>query len=227
MAYTNYRKIYEKVYGPIPREDNGRSFEIHHIDGNHYNNDINNLKCVSIQEHYDIHYKQGDLSACARIAASMQLEPAEIARLNKLAAKKRVENGTHNFLGGSHVKKLVTEGKHHLQKRNDGTSLASDLVKLKKHHCLMRKDGTSITSDRVANGTHNFLGLTREKHHRFDPIIYAFKNKKTGEIIKMTKYDFRNTYGVKHSNLSAMINGRVKSLAGFTLSTAQTNKGII
>ena len=34
MAYTNYRKIYEKVYGPIPREDNGRSFEIHHIDGN-------------------------------------------------------------------------------------------------------------------------------------------------------------------------------------------------
>jgi len=53
---TNYRKIYEQYYGPIPRDEQGRSYEIHHIDGNHSNNDPTNLKCVSIQEHYDIHY---------------------------------------------------------------------------------------------------------------------------------------------------------------------------
>jgi hypothetical protein len=166
MAYTNYRKIYEQVYGPIPIEDNGRPYQIHHIDGNRSNNDINNLKCVSIQEHYDIHYAQKDFSACARIAASMKANPTEISKLARLAARKRVEQGTHNFLGGENVRKLVAEGKHHLQRRKDGTSLASDLVKAKKHHCLRRKDGTSITTDRVINGTHNFLGLIKEKHHR-------------------------------------------------------------
>ena len=57
---NKYRKIYESHNGPIPKEDNGRSYEIHHIDGNHFNNDPSNLKAVSIQEHYDIHYSQGD-----------------------------------------------------------------------------------------------------------------------------------------------------------------------
>jgi hypothetical protein len=58
----NYRKIYEKIKGPIPK-----GYEIHHIDGNHNNNDIDNLKCVSIQEHYEIHKKQGDWGACRKI----------------------------------------------------------------------------------------------------------------------------------------------------------------
>lgn len=50
-----YRKIYESHYGPIPIDETGRTYEIHHIDGNSENNDISNLKCVSIQEHYNIH----------------------------------------------------------------------------------------------------------------------------------------------------------------------------
>ena len=65
MAYRNskkYRKIWETFYGPIPS-----GFEIHHIDGNKHNNSLENLKCVSIQEHYDIHFKQGDLEACHAI----------------------------------------------------------------------------------------------------------------------------------------------------------------
>lgn len=55
---TNYRKIYEQHYGPIPKDSDGRTYEIHHIDGDHSNNDPSNLKCVSIQEHYDIHHSQ-------------------------------------------------------------------------------------------------------------------------------------------------------------------------
>jgi hypothetical protein len=29
-----YRKVWEKINGPIPKDDLGRSYEIHHIDGN-------------------------------------------------------------------------------------------------------------------------------------------------------------------------------------------------
>jgi HNH endonuclease len=47
---NNYRKIYEDYYGKIPK-----GYHIHHIDGNPLNNDINNLECVSSEEHSTIH----------------------------------------------------------------------------------------------------------------------------------------------------------------------------
>lgn len=49
-AGINYRKIYESHYGKIP---NG--YHIHHIDGNPFNNSIENLKCVTAEEHSQIH----------------------------------------------------------------------------------------------------------------------------------------------------------------------------
>ena len=45
-----HRRIYEDYHNVrLPRD-----IEIHHIDGNHDNNDIINLKPVSIEEHYQI-----------------------------------------------------------------------------------------------------------------------------------------------------------------------------
>ena len=76
-----HRKIYERHYGPIPRDNNGRSMEIHHIDGNHHNNDIANLKLVTIEEHYQIHYNQGDYGACTIISHRMKLSPEETTEL--------------------------------------------------------------------------------------------------------------------------------------------------
>ncbi len=54
----NYRKIWESIYGPIPKDVQGRTFDIHHIDGNRKNNSIENLVCLSIEDHYKIHLKQ-------------------------------------------------------------------------------------------------------------------------------------------------------------------------
>lgn len=54
----NYRKIWESHYGKIPTDSKGRTFDIHHIDGNRKNNSIDNLACVSIEDHYKIHLKQ-------------------------------------------------------------------------------------------------------------------------------------------------------------------------
>jgi hypothetical protein len=54
----NYRKIWESHHGPIPKDENGRTYDIHHIDGNRKNNHINNLLCVTLEDHYKIHLKQ-------------------------------------------------------------------------------------------------------------------------------------------------------------------------
>lgn len=69
---VNYRKLYESVFGKIPKDDLGRSYEIHHIDGNRNNNSIENLICVSIEEHYAIHLSQGDYNSANLIAERMR-----------------------------------------------------------------------------------------------------------------------------------------------------------
>ena len=94
---SNYRKIYEQHYGPIPKDEDGRSYEIHHIDGDHKNNEPSNLKCVTIKEHYDIHYSQGDWGACARIAQRMNADPKQLSELAKLHNKQRLNYPTPIF----------------------------------------------------------------------------------------------------------------------------------
>ena len=141
---SNYRKIWEKANGEIPVDGNGRSFEIHHIDGNRNNNDISNLKCVSIEEHYQIHYNQGDYGACVAIVNRLMEDTDEKSKLiSKLASKRnkelvseclhpfqskewrekyhnarnkeRVENKTHNFVTNNPTHKRVSRGTHNWQ----------------------------------------------------------------------------------------------------------------
>lgn len=54
----NYRKLWEQTHGQIPKDEQGRTYDIHHIDGNRKNNSIENLICVSLEDHYKIHLKQ-------------------------------------------------------------------------------------------------------------------------------------------------------------------------
>jgi general stress protein YciG len=76
----NYRKIWERHHGPIPVDEFGVSYEIHHIDGDRTNNDLSNLSCVSIVEHFSIHHSQGDWQAAERILQKIK----DIERLREL-----------------------------------------------------------------------------------------------------------------------------------------------
>ena len=114
-----HRKVYIENFGPIPKEPNGRSYEIHHIDGNPSNNNPSNLVALTLQEHYDVHYQQGDYRACAIIAGKLGISPDELSRLNSLAAQKRVAKGTHPWLG---------EQNPSIKKMRDGTHLFLNLA---------------------------------------------------------------------------------------------------
>lgn len=82
----DYRKLWVKLKGEIPKDEFGRSYEIHHIDGNRKNNTIENLICVSIEEHYEIHKQQyletgshKDLAATRYLAGKLGKKVIEIS----------------------------------------------------------------------------------------------------------------------------------------------------
>lgn len=92
---TNYRKIYEEFHGiKIPK-----FMEIHHVDGDHTNNNIDNLQLVTTQEHYDIHYAQQDYSACLMFILQRRLNTSneERSKMASLAAQKANGEGKIGF----------------------------------------------------------------------------------------------------------------------------------
>lgn len=146
---TIYRLIYEQHFGPIPCDTEGLPYDIHHIDGNRKNNDISNLKAVSLQEHYDIHESQGDIGACRAIRLRMKnglTDKQILSELSSKRARERVRNGTHHWLGPEFQKRRMEEGTHPF------IGLAKKRVAEGTHNFL----GGDIQKMKLENGTHNF-----------------------------------------------------------------------
>lgn len=146
----DYRKIYEQHYGPIPLDEKGRRYDIHHIDGDHSNDYPTNLKAVTLDEHYAIHYAQGDLGACRAIMMRMDRTAKEVSELARKFALERLENGTHHFLGPDINQKRIDNGTHNFVGKNNPSKLR---VANGTHHFL----GGEIQRKQVADGTHHFL----------------------------------------------------------------------
>jgi len=127
----NYRKIYEQYHGPIPKDQDGRTYDIHHVDGDHNNNSPDNLIAVSIQKHHDIHQSQGDWGACSAIIMRMKISPDELSRRASEYNIQRTKEGKNAFSGGRITRegnaKRLADGTHNFLKRPDGTSMISDL----------------------------------------------------------------------------------------------------
>jgi hypothetical protein len=136
---TNHRQIYESCHGPIPKDEDGRTFEIHHIDGDPLNNSIENLIALSIQDHYDIHYKQEDWIACFRIAKRMKISPQEKSELARKANSIRIINGTHNFQNAEWSSTNATKAN-----KSRVASGTHNLLKANRSHYNLRKPNTKI-----------------------------------------------------------------------------------
>jgi hypothetical protein len=170
-----YRKIYENHHNMIPKDESGRTYDIHHIDGNHGNNSPENLVALSIQDHYDIHYNNGDVGACLIMADRMKISPEERSRLGSLANKiiherlgkdhpiiknntERLLDGTHNLLGANNpVHELVANGEHHwlggdLQKKQQNQRVTDGI-----HHWLGGEKQKIWAQEQIENGTHLFV----------------------------------------------------------------------
>lgn len=111
-----HRKIWIQVNGPIPVDAQGRTFEIHHINGDHFDNRLENLQCLSIMDHYKVHLLQADFQAAAAIAQRMGIEVETQANLNRLSGLEAVENkrGIHGLSSEERLANSSKGGKGHL-----------------------------------------------------------------------------------------------------------------
>lgn len=153
-----HRRIYEANFGPIPKEPSGRSYHIHHKDGNHDNNDPSNLQAVTAQEHYDLHYLQGDFVACLLIKTyHLDHTPEERSGLARKAALQRVEEGTHSWQTDEYRE---SQKNRMLEKSKEGThpflggliqsESAKTMVEDGRHAWV----GPDLNLRRVDEGTH-------------------------------------------------------------------------
>ena len=192
---VNYRKIWVDNHGPIPKDELGRSYHIHHRDGDRNNNELGNLQCVSLQEHYEIHLAQGDWEAATRLAVLLGLTGEEISALYSAGNRKRIADGTHHFLGGENNRRRIANGTHNLlgdrnpvhQRIADGT-----------HHFLGGEITRESNKKRIADGTHNLLGGENNRRriangtHNFTQEHTCPHCGKTGKGAVMFRYHFNN-----------------------------------
>lgn len=184
----SYRDIWIKNFGPIPKDVDGFSYEVHHKDGNHNNNDISNLQLVTIREHLNIHLLQEDWFAAALIAKRLGLGPKYISDLQTGKKRPGVGGTKKGNVPWNKGKKGCFDEKT-LQKM-------SETRKGKRHNCKL--------SD---NKCREILQLYNEK-----PLITDANTKsKNGKIIS---YDtafakkFHHLYGVTDKQILNIIQGK-------------------
>lgn len=122
----SYRKICQKYYGYTTEQMKG--MDVHHVDGNHANNDPLNLRLITPEEHAKIHEhefvlwaregsKKGNESFRYRLATKGKTEK------EKAYQKKRIEmckKGLHRKPHSEKTKKIISEKKkaHLSDKKN-------------------------------------------------------------------------------------------------------------
>lgn len=218
---NKYRKIYENHYGPIPVDNDGRKYDIHHIDGDRNNNNPENLKAVSIKEHYAIHYKQGDYGACHKIKRRLSLSPEELSNLASLHNKfrweilgnkhpllvdnkERVANGTHNFLGSKMNQKRISEGTHNW------------LTEWSCSHC--GKTGKNMSLYKRWGHAEGKCTSPREYIPKIaDKTVYHWVNKMTGEKVSLTRTELSRKFNLSPKDIWRVVNKRIKTTKGWGL----------
>lgn len=92
-----YVRLWVRHNGPLPVDENGIPFHVHHKDGNRKNNDLSNLQALSIRDHYDVHWGQGDLRACWRLSGLLKLAPDEHHALRAALSVRMTERNRQNI----------------------------------------------------------------------------------------------------------------------------------
>jgi hypothetical protein len=155
-------KIWKNHHGEISKDSDGRSYEIHHIDENHKNNNIENLQCITIHEHLEIHKKQHDWGAVQSILMRLELTQEDRNQISEMASmnqKKLMNEGRHNWQKMSKEERSELSRQIGLQSVRDKTGLH----KINADPILAKENGKKAGLI-AAQKNAGFLDTTSENH---------------------------------------------------------------
>jgi hypothetical protein len=161
MTYKS-RRIWVKNFGEIPVDENGFTYEVHHIDGNNKNDNLYNLQLLKIKDHLEIHLLQGDWGAASLIGKRLGLGPNYSSNIQK--GKKRPG------IGGA-KKGTISP--------NKGKSIWSDEMEL--HFSKIRKG--KIHSIKYSQEDINEIRLLYSNKPKLENQDFIGKNGKNGILI--------------------------------------------
>ena len=220
---SNYRKIYENHYGKIPKDKDGRSYQIHHIDGNHSNNHYTNLKCVTEREHYEIHLSQGDWRACQIMSARMNKPYEVISDLARKGALKQVEEGTHNLLLTGKDAPAYSDTTYLFENIETGEIVKFTLYDFCKKYGLHKPNVCLMTKGK--RKSHRGWKMAESDHTRFDNSSkfngqskHIFVNIKTNETVRCRGIDMVRKYNLPRKEVIKLVRGVIKQVDNWTVS---------
>lgn len=183
----HYRKIWENAYGKIPVDAEGFSYEIHHIDGNHHNNSLDNLQLLSIREHLNIHLEQEDWFAAALIAKRLGLGSSYSSNLQRGKKRPGVGGVPKGSVPWNKGKTYSIETKEKLKKIRKGNRYGP--IKISDDECLLiiSQYNSNLYFEEVGTICKNGKAMSYEQ---------AFSKRKAIE------------YGVTHQTIKHIIQGK-------------------
>ena len=177
-SMIRYREKWEKVNGPIPVDEHGRPYDIHHVDGNRRNNTIENLQCVSIEEHYEIHKNLWETFGRRRDAVAMKFLLYRLGRdsssVTSYTIDEEIKEKIRKKLTGRKRPKEVVEkvaealrgrkqSKEEIAKRTIGLKQAHANRSLEKKEEINKKISESNKGKILKNSTKEILSKINSK----------------------------------------------------------------
>lgn len=179
----DYRKFWKRVNGDIPQDENGISYDIHHKDGNRNNNELSNLMCVSIKEHYEIHYnKYLETGSYKELASARMLAGRLINSVDELTGYTLTEETKEKI-------RNTLKGRSHSEERRKAIAMGRKKGKScnKLEHIEARSRGLK----------QYYKDATEEElRERWDKISKAHKGKK----LKKSTKEKLSRHNSKHSD---------------------------
>ena len=218
--HSIYRRIYERHYGPIPKDEEGRKYEIHHKDGDSSNNVPSNLVALSIKEHYEVHWSQGDWAACLMMSERMKVSPEEKSELARKSMAKQMENrppyfSIRDMSGVNHPRHDKTI--HHFI-HLDGTEKKCTIYELRTEYNLngqsLREMINGVKGHHSVKGWRLYGTPVPVLGDKPNEEIYHFAHK-NGDSFVGTYYEFRTKFNLNPGHVSTMIRNTTKSVKGW------------
>lgn len=232
-----YRKIYENHVGSIPTDSLGRSYHIHHKDGNRSNNHPGNLVALSVQDHYDVHLAQKDYAACALLATMLHYDQETISNLSRKCQLAKVAKGSHPWqkrgkdsFGYAHViYEFENLQSGLIETLTQGEFAEKYNLSIYGINQLVHRRTKTIYGWKIRGTDHTPKSKKGKNNKGYDHTLFNFENINSGEIVTMTKCDFYTKYKLDANSVIQLtkMNGKNKTVDGWKMAGTNHFRGDI